>query len=197
MVLGWLPSKIVSGRTKSDGNSSLMARWAKNKLIRNKNRLWWPCLLTDWDAMNNLRVRWVKYTPRTRIHYIKWKYIFVSLYIEYSQSCPCGHLYWAVTYIKRSPFFVKGNSWASKYVHVRTVFTFSTMFPGTKNIFLASYSPKFALSFQRSFYLNCEQNIAYVNKYFLKYDYFMGLFEFVVGEWICWRCHNTNPDYQE
>ena len=54
---------------------------------------------------NYRRVRWIKYTPRTRIHYIKWKYIFVSLYIKYSQSCPCGHLYWAVTYIKRSPFF--------------------------------------------------------------------------------------------
>jgi len=23
----------------------------------------------------------------------------------------------------------------------------------------------------------------------------MGLFEFVVGEWICWRSHNTNPGY--
>jgi len=21
-------------------------------------------------------------------------------------------------------------------------------------------------------------------------------FEFVVGEWICWWCHNTNPGYQ-
>jgi hypothetical protein len=28
------------------------------------------------------------------------------------------------------------------------------------------------------------------------YVYFMGLFEFVVGEWICWQCHNTNPGYQ-
>ena len=28
------------------------------------------------------------------------------------------------------------------------------------------------------------------------YDYFMGLFEFAVGECICWRRHNTNPDYQ-
>jgi len=58
-------------------------------------------------------------------------------------------------------------SCVAKYFHVRTVFTFSTMFPGTRNTFLASYSPKFALCFQRSFYLNCEQNIAYVNKYFI------------------------------
>ena len=26
----------------------------KNQPIRNKNRPWWPCLLTDWDGMHNL-----------------------------------------------------------------------------------------------------------------------------------------------
>ena len=26
----------------------------KNQPIRKKNCLWWPCLLTDWDGMNNL-----------------------------------------------------------------------------------------------------------------------------------------------
>jgi hypothetical protein len=31
-----------------------MVRWAKNQPIRNKNRLWWPCLLTDRDGMSNL-----------------------------------------------------------------------------------------------------------------------------------------------
>jgi hypothetical protein len=25
----------------------------KNQPIRNKNRLWWPCLLTDQDEMSN------------------------------------------------------------------------------------------------------------------------------------------------
>ena len=25
-----------------------------NQPIRNKSRLWWPCLLTDWDKMSNL-----------------------------------------------------------------------------------------------------------------------------------------------
>jgi len=24
----------------------------------------------------------------------------------------------------------------------------------------------------------------------------MGLFEFVIGEWTCWRRHNTKPGYQ-
>jgi len=28
------------------------------------------------------------------------------------------------------------------------------------------------------------------------YDYFMELFEFVVGKWICWWHHKTNPGYQ-
>ena len=26
----------------------------KNQPIRNKSRLWWPCLLMDWDEMSNL-----------------------------------------------------------------------------------------------------------------------------------------------
>jgi hypothetical protein len=29
-------------------------RFKKNWSIRNKNCLWWPCLLTDWDKMSNL-----------------------------------------------------------------------------------------------------------------------------------------------
>jgi hypothetical protein len=31
-----------------------LARWAKNRPIRNKNCLWWPCLLMDRDKMSNL-----------------------------------------------------------------------------------------------------------------------------------------------
>ena len=26
----------------------------RNRPIKNKNRLWWPCLLMDWDRMSNL-----------------------------------------------------------------------------------------------------------------------------------------------
>jgi hypothetical protein len=29
-------------------------RFFRNQPIRNKNCLWWPCLLTNWDKMNNL-----------------------------------------------------------------------------------------------------------------------------------------------
>jgi hypothetical protein len=32
-------------------------RFFRNQLIRNKNCLWWPCLLTDWDKMSNLYKR--------------------------------------------------------------------------------------------------------------------------------------------
>ena len=31
-----------------------MAKWAKNQPVRNKNCLWWPCLLMDRDKMSNL-----------------------------------------------------------------------------------------------------------------------------------------------
>jgi hypothetical protein len=29
-------------------------RFKKNQPIRNKNGLWWPCLLTDWEEKSNL-----------------------------------------------------------------------------------------------------------------------------------------------
>ena len=29
-------------------------RFFRNQPIRNKNCLWWPCLLMDWDEMSNL-----------------------------------------------------------------------------------------------------------------------------------------------
>jgi hypothetical protein len=29
-------------------------RFFRNQLIRNKNCLWWPCLLTDRDEMSNI-----------------------------------------------------------------------------------------------------------------------------------------------
>ena len=32
-------------------------RFFRNQSIRNKNCLWWPCLLTDWDKMSNLYTR--------------------------------------------------------------------------------------------------------------------------------------------
>ena len=42
-----LPSFGSFGQTVSEKN-------LKNQPIINKNRLWWPCLLTDWDGLSNL-----------------------------------------------------------------------------------------------------------------------------------------------
>ena len=43
-----LPTFGSFGQTVSEENNS------KNQPIRNKNCLWWPCLLTDRDEMSNL-----------------------------------------------------------------------------------------------------------------------------------------------
>jgi hypothetical protein len=44
----FLPSFGWFGQTVSEEKN------LKNQPIRNKNRLWWPCLLTDRDGMSNL-----------------------------------------------------------------------------------------------------------------------------------------------
>ena len=44
----FLPSFGSFGQTVSEEKN------LKNQPIRNKNRLWWPCLLTDWDGMSNI-----------------------------------------------------------------------------------------------------------------------------------------------
>ena len=44
----FLPSFGSFGQTVSKEKN------LKNQPIRNKNRLWWPCLLTDRDGMSNL-----------------------------------------------------------------------------------------------------------------------------------------------
>ena len=44
----FLPSFSTFGQTISEGKN------LKNQQIRNKNCLWWPCLLMDQDRMNNL-----------------------------------------------------------------------------------------------------------------------------------------------
>jgi hypothetical protein len=44
----FLPSFGSFGQTISEEKN------LKNQPIRNKNRLWWPCVLTDRDGMSNL-----------------------------------------------------------------------------------------------------------------------------------------------
>jgi hypothetical protein len=44
----------ANGRTDDGRLPMTMARWAKNRPIRNKHYLWQPCLLMDRDNMSNL-----------------------------------------------------------------------------------------------------------------------------------------------
>ena len=48
-------------------------RFIKNQPIRNKNCLWWPCLLTDRDEMSNLYKRSsIDASYQVLIHLVKW-----------------------------------------------------------------------------------------------------------------------------
>ena len=52
---GWNVKSLDDGRqVMAIVHMDLWSRWTKNQPIRNKNRLWWPCLLTDRDGMSNL-----------------------------------------------------------------------------------------------------------------------------------------------
>ena len=45
----------------------------KNRLIRNKNCLWWPCLLTDRDEISNLyRGPAIDASYQVSVHLAKW-----------------------------------------------------------------------------------------------------------------------------
>jgi hypothetical protein len=45
----------------------------RNQPIRNKNGLWWPCLLTEWDEMSNLyRGPTIDASYQVSVHLAKW-----------------------------------------------------------------------------------------------------------------------------
>jgi hypothetical protein len=45
----------------------------RNRPIRNKNRLWWPCLLMDWDRMSNLyREPSIEASYQVLVHLAMW-----------------------------------------------------------------------------------------------------------------------------
>jgi hypothetical protein len=48
------PSKDASYQDLIHLARRFQRRFFRNQLIRNKNDLWWPCLLTDRDEMSNL-----------------------------------------------------------------------------------------------------------------------------------------------
>jgi hypothetical protein len=48
-------------------------RYFRNQPIRNKNCLWWPCLLTDRDEMSNLyRGHAIDASYQVSVHLAKW-----------------------------------------------------------------------------------------------------------------------------
>jgi hypothetical protein len=48
-------------------------RFFRNQLIRNKNCLWWPCLLTDRDEISNLyRGHDIDTSYQVSVHLAKW-----------------------------------------------------------------------------------------------------------------------------
>jgi hypothetical protein len=48
------PSMDASNQVSVHLAKRFQRRFFRNQPIRNKNCLWWPCLLTDWDEMSNL-----------------------------------------------------------------------------------------------------------------------------------------------
>jgi hypothetical protein len=63
----FLPSFGTFGQTVSEEKNFL------NQPIRNKNRLWWPCLLMDWDGMSNLyRGPSIDASYQVLVHLAKW-----------------------------------------------------------------------------------------------------------------------------
>jgi hypothetical protein len=48
-------------------------RFFRNQPIRNKNCLWWPCLLMDWDKMSNCnRGLSIDASYQVSVHLAKW-----------------------------------------------------------------------------------------------------------------------------
>jgi hypothetical protein len=48
-------------------------RFLRNKPIRNKNCLWWPCLIMDWDEMSNIYTGpAIDASYQVLLHFPKW-----------------------------------------------------------------------------------------------------------------------------
>jgi hypothetical protein len=61
-------------------------RFFRNQPIRNKNVLWWPCLLTDQDKMSNLyRGSSIDASYQISVHLGKW-FPRIRFFLEINQS---------------------------------------------------------------------------------------------------------------
>ena len=66
-------------------------RFFRNQPIRNKNCLWWPCLLTDQDKMSNLYKVYRCSIPNFGTYLAKWFKRRRFLEIDQSETrIPCG-----------------------------------------------------------------------------------------------------------
>jgi hypothetical protein len=70
----------------------LQRRFFRNQLIRNKNCLWWPCLITDRDEMSSLyRGPAIDASYQVSVHLAKWfqrKRFFVFKSANQKQELP-------------------------------------------------------------------------------------------------------------
>ena len=67
------PSIGASHQISVHFGKAVSGKILKNRSIRNKNRLWWPCLLTDRDEMSNLyRGPPIDASYQVSVHLTKW-----------------------------------------------------------------------------------------------------------------------------
>jgi hypothetical protein len=90
-------------------------RFFRNQPIRNKNCLWWPCLLTDWDKMSNLyRGPSIDASYRVSDHLAMWFQRRRFLEIDQSETrIACGGLF--VNGSGRNEHFYRGPSIDASY----------------------------------------------------------------------------------
>jgi hypothetical protein len=67
-------------------------KFFRNQPIKNKNGLWWPCLLTDWDEMSNLyKGPAIGASYQVSVHFSKWFQRRRFLEIDQSETrIACG-----------------------------------------------------------------------------------------------------------
>jgi hypothetical protein len=87
----------MEGPSKGDNGKSYLSfnraeDFFRNQPIRNKNCLWWPCLLTDQDKMSNLyRGPSIDASYQVSVHLAKWFQRRIFLKIDQSERrIACG-----------------------------------------------------------------------------------------------------------
>jgi hypothetical protein len=86
------PSKDALYQVSIHLAKQFQRRFFRNQPIRNKNGLWWPCLLTDRDEMSNLyRGPSIDASYQVSVHLVKWFQRRRFLEIDQSETrIACG-----------------------------------------------------------------------------------------------------------